>query len=87
MLTFFMLIVQSVIIRLRTGILAGIQKTLFSAFHTWKLEVSNFVQYREETLDSCFQKVRELIVLNRSYFILVNYSFMLLLTTVEGDGS
>jgi hypothetical protein len=49
---------QSVIVRLKTGIQAGVHKTLGSAFTLWKSAVEHYNQYRATTLTYCFTKVR-----------------------------
>jgi hypothetical protein len=48
---------QSVIIRLKTGIQAGVQKTLASAFTFWRSEVENYRDFRQTTLTYSFHKV------------------------------
>lgn len=51
--------VQSVIIRLKTGLQVGNQKTLIAGFIKWRDYTRSYAQFREATLEKHFAQVSQ----------------------------
>lgn len=63
------------IVRLRTGLQAGKQKSLASAFALWKSETEHYRDYRATTLTYCFAKVRKALVSGNAHISFLARSF------------
>lgn len=53
-----LLLLQSVIVRLRTGLQAGAEKNVAAAFALWRSATTHYTVYRRTTLTSYFAQVQ-----------------------------